>query len=1459
MVNPNPSFLSKRVKKRDPSGITSDRYEFLGLDQAEPDLGDPIVGPSSVGVNPLPPSVDDPYVLVTDGSGTGKRYWTQKANLIAGGVLIPGSISVQNNGVRVGSVNIIKDINFVGSGVTVDPIAIGATVGVATVRITVTDVFAAGQLSEIQYHGANGLLQGSTGFVYNASNQRVGIGSTTPREKLDVVGNLLVSGIASVGVLTTREGYFTSKLVVGNFEISDNTTFVRVSAGKVGIGTTNPTATLDVIGDVKISGIATIGRINNTQITSQHINNSGIITSNAYNIGLTPVIDSSRQLRNILSLDAVTKNTIENSIALSPNDFTDINVTGLGTINSLQVTTQTTLVNENVTGISTINNLNVTGVATVSTLRVTNSFAGFSSATNSRVTGVSTVGILSATKVIASTIESSFVGIGTSLPTKPLDVIGDIGLTGAIYAINGSGTSGQVLISNGISPVTWGSPSEVTAGSATSLSVFGVSDNRTYFPVFARTVGTISTISANVNGLSYNPAFNSLGIGTTGTGFNLNVQGTSNLNGNVSVGGTLTELFNGTYWNVVTQADVGYGASQVPLNQYLGQLAFMDEYLPPQFNNTDVVTTSTATVTLDSIPAIQIRSAKYNVQVTCNGQLVGSGTSSSSASVTNLIGGTKYVHGNYTNIALVTNQGSGVDARANINVNREFQLAIDSIIDGVFNTETSTAGVTTGTPVVFNRTIPTSAAENSRVTSITITNTGTGYTTIPTLTIANPTNNPAIPGVTDIGSTATAVVTSMVLNRINVFSGVSTTVGVGTSGIPTLTFNSPIGAGATAIGRVGFGVSNIIISNPGFGITSLPTISFSGTRITSPSAGITSVFVTNLYATNTGYGYSIGNYPTISFTPPTSGTSAAATVTSLSISDYYAINSPGAGYTVAPVLTVSSPSVGVNTAIVGATLGIVTFTVTNPGFGYTLSPLLSISPNPINFSGRVGMGITLTNSQFSGGSNYSNTPVFNVIPVGGIGTGAQIGLVSKDADTGAITQIELVNPGFGYTAPPTINITDSTGVGAALTITELFFSDIQVLNIGYGLTQTPSVTLIAQQALGSGAAASPVLGIGSVFTVGFGSGYNNTPSIAVTAFDGVTGAGASVVSLGLGVTSGFIEITNPGTGYTFIPSSQVNSLVSVAESTRTLTGVGATRITAFTTGIGFSDSVPTVGFDYDSPPPFTNRVAASVTSIRITNGYIDTVGVGYTAFDLASSGIATFSVPGVGATVGFGVSTVELVNLGIGYTLAPTVTFSSPNIGLTTAGFTTVGLNTATAFSSLGYPGILPGVAFTTGTNQIYYVAEVPTSNALRLSIGVGFGTLSRTDVSDNAFISDKPNAFVGGSISNVAVVSPGSGYTSRSIVSATNFDGANVGSGFTFIASPVDNFQISDVMLLQSVGSARTSCDFIEYATLANNEILGSFGSDISGDGNNAAGNLRFTPTYRNNTIKISRNKIDI
>jgi hypothetical protein len=50
----------------------------------------------------------------------------------------------------------------------------------------------------------------------------------------------------------------------------------------------------------------------------------------------------------------------------------------------------------------------------------------------------------------------------------------------------------------------------------------------------------------------------------------------------LAVNGYITESTDSgtTYWNVVTQQDIGTDANQVPLNQYLGKLAFLDDFSP---------------------------------------------------------------------------------------------------------------------------------------------------------------------------------------------------------------------------------------------------------------------------------------------------------------------------------------------------------------------------------------------------------------------------------------------------------------------------------------------------------------------------------------------------------------------------------------------------------------------------------------------------------------------------------------------------------------------------------------------------------------------------------------------------------------------------------------------------------------------------------------------------------------
>ena len=67
----------------------------------------------------------------------------------------------------------------------------------------------------------------------------------------------------------------------------------------------------------------------------------------------TQVISSTRQLKNIVSLDAVTTSTIESAISNAPNTFTDLNVTGISTFIGIATFASGIVVES---GISTFNN-----------------------------------------------------------------------------------------------------------------------------------------------------------------------------------------------------------------------------------------------------------------------------------------------------------------------------------------------------------------------------------------------------------------------------------------------------------------------------------------------------------------------------------------------------------------------------------------------------------------------------------------------------------------------------------------------------------------------------------------------------------------------------------------------------------------------------------------------------------------------------------------------------------------------------------------------------------------------------------------------------------------------------------------------------------------------------------------------------------------------------------------------
>ena len=117
--------------------------------------------------------------------------------------------------------------------------------------------------------------------IATTSTPSIGIGTANPSAKFEVVGNtklqsLNVTGITTLGVTTTTDltakqlkvsgistlGVTTvTDLTAQTLTVSGITTVGVLTATSIGIGTTNPTAKLDVRGDVTVSGLTSTGSL----------------------------------------------------------------------------------------------------------------------------------------------------------------------------------------------------------------------------------------------------------------------------------------------------------------------------------------------------------------------------------------------------------------------------------------------------------------------------------------------------------------------------------------------------------------------------------------------------------------------------------------------------------------------------------------------------------------------------------------------------------------------------------------------------------------------------------------------------------------------------------------------------------------------------------------------------------------------------------------------------------------------------------------------------------------------------------------------------------------------------------------------------------------------------------------------------------------------------------------------
>lgn len=137
----------------------------------------------------------------------------------------------------------------------------------------------------IIYAGASGtsLAEDNAVLFYDATNHRQGIGLTSPKARLNVMsaseGLPATSGTAVTGHAIIEGGTHSNMLIAGTdssspfggwLQVSERTALgtsypllLNPRGGNVGIGTTNPTKTLDVTGTLNASGNTTLGTTQN--------------------------------------------------------------------------------------------------------------------------------------------------------------------------------------------------------------------------------------------------------------------------------------------------------------------------------------------------------------------------------------------------------------------------------------------------------------------------------------------------------------------------------------------------------------------------------------------------------------------------------------------------------------------------------------------------------------------------------------------------------------------------------------------------------------------------------------------------------------------------------------------------------------------------------------------------------------------------------------------------------------------------------------------------------------------------------------------------------------------------------------------------------------------------------------------------------------------------------------------
>jgi len=325
----------------------------------------------------------------------------------------------------------------------------------------------------------NSLLSITVAGISTFTNGPVLVGSAiqTGDSKLQVSGDTFITG--SVGIGTTNPssnlhviggGNFTGIVSALSFSGNSSSASYATTAG-IATYATNAGTSTSVIGGIgsitqlQVTGISTftngpvlIGGGTSTGTTGQVLQVTGI-SSGAYiggsvGIGTTTPTESLHVVGNLKVTGTITGEV--SSIVATARTSTNV-IGGIGSITQLQVGPGITTV-----GFITASNLQVSGIATVGFLTATNAYVsgittvGFITAFNLQVSGITTVGFITATNAYVSGVStfvgnsyfSNSIGIGITTPTSSLSVNGSTVIGTEILNMTGLSSTFTIVGSN---------------------------------------------------------------------------------------------------------------------------------------------------------------------------------------------------------------------------------------------------------------------------------------------------------------------------------------------------------------------------------------------------------------------------------------------------------------------------------------------------------------------------------------------------------------------------------------------------------------------------------------------------------------------------------------------------------------------------------------------------------------------------------------------------------------------------------------------------------------------------------------------------------------------------------------------------------------------------------------------------------------------------------------------------